>query len=142
MIIIYCKKGRAMERRYSRQREEILNVLSGTKSHPDAEWVYLEVKKAIPNISLGTVYRNLNEMVARGEIRAIETADQRLHYDYDTSSHQHFVCMSCGSILDLDLESTISRQVCEQGYAVESEQIVLYGECPRCVRAASCEKRV
>lgn len=121
-----------MERRYSRQRESILNVLRATRCHPDAEYVYGEVKKEIPNISLGTVYRNLGEMVKWGEIACIQTVDNRVRYDYNTQPHQHFVCRMCGAITDLEIETDLEEQARAQGYEVEETQIVMSGVCPKC----------
>ena len=128
-----------MERRYSKQRECILNVLSCTKEHPDAEAVYTAVRAVIPNVSLGTVYRNLNELVMSGEIGAIDVGDGRLHYDYNTEEHQHFVCRDCGRISDLYLKSDMPSRVAKLGYEVNGIQTVLYGKCCDCCAASKIQ---
>ena len=86
---------------YSKQREAVLKVLSGTKSHPDAAWVYEETRKLIPNISLGTVYRNLAKLKSDGEIVSVGVYDGFERFDADVSEHLHFYCKGCQRILDI-----------------------------------------
>ena len=126
-----------MERRYSKQRACILDVLRATRAHPNAETVYHAVREIIPNVSLGTVYRNLSELVASGEIGAVDIGDNKLHYDYNVAEHQHFVCRDCGSISDLYLESDLGDRVAKLGYEVTGVQSVLYGTCPNCLAKKS-----
>ena len=76
--------------KYSRQRESIIQYLSATHSHPTADMVYMHVKEEFPNISLGTVYRNLNLLVETGEICKIHCGDGADHFDGNTSDHYHF----------------------------------------------------
>ena len=66
---------------FSRQREEIIRVLRSTDTHPTAAWVYSKVKEAIPNISLGTVYRNLAALSVSGEILSLSVGDGFEHFD-------------------------------------------------------------
>ena len=78
--------------RKSRQREAIIRVLMSTTSHPTAEWVYEEVKKEIPNVSLGTVYRNLKLLKERGEILELEQTGHYRRFDGNSANHYHFRC--------------------------------------------------
>lgn len=87
--------------KYSKQREYILRYLSGTKEHPTADMVYENLRKDFPKISLGTVYRNLSLLVELGQIQKLSTPGQPDRYDYTTSLHYHFVCTSCGRMIDL-----------------------------------------
>ena len=80
---------------YSKQREAILQVLSETKSHPDAAWVYEQTRKIIPNISLGTVYRNLSNLQQSGEIVSLGVYGGVERFDADISEHLHFFCKKC-----------------------------------------------
>lgn len=91
--------------KYSRQREEIKQYLASRKDHPTADNVYMAIRKQIPNISLGTVYRNLTMLAETGEIKRLRLSDGVDHFDYDTSPHYHFICSSCGSVSDLNMES-------------------------------------
>ena len=71
--------------KYSRQRESIKACLMGRKDHPTADALYTSIREQFPNISLGTVYRNLNLLVELGEIRKLSCGDGTDHFDYDTS---------------------------------------------------------
>lgn len=92
--------------KYSRQRAAILSFLQTRKDHPTAELVYSSLKAEFPNISLGTVYRNLNQLAEAGMIAKLQFGDLGIdHFDYDTASHQHFVCNQCNAVIDLPMES-------------------------------------
>lgn len=82
--------------KYSRQRESILNSLNEKLDHPTAEMVYNCVKKEQPNISLGTVYRNLNQLVEQGVLRRIATPVSGDRFDIRTDPHAHLLCTRCG----------------------------------------------
>lgn len=94
-----------MSLKYSRQREVIKDFLSTRKDHPTADVVYMNVRMQYPNISLGTVYRNLTLLSDMGEIQRLRVGDGVDHFDADTSPHNHFVCTECGSVIDLEMES-------------------------------------
>lgn len=95
-----------MALKYSRQREAIKSFLSGRTDHPTADMVYTEVRREFPNISLGTVYRNLTLLADRGEIARVDVGDGIDHFDPDTSAHYHFRCRRCGCVQDLQLART------------------------------------
>lgn len=118
--------------RYSRQREAIYEVLKNTKSHPDADWIYEQVRKTCPNISLGTVYRNLKSLSESNRLLTLETSKNSLHYDADTSSHSHFICRQCGAISDIYEVSDMAEKLIARGYGVDEEKSVFYGTCPDC----------
>lgn len=90
--------------KYSRQRAAILSFLQSRRDHPTAELVYSNVKEAFPNISLGTVYRNLNQLaevglIAKHSFGMLGTD----HFDPNTSPHYHFVCSCCNAVIDLPI---------------------------------------
>lgn len=89
-------------RKRSRQREAILEVVQGTKSHPTADWVYSEVRKQIPNISLGTVYRNLSYLSEEGTIQKLNIGTTVEHFDGNPRPHYHVCCTECGRIDDIE----------------------------------------
>ncbi len=91
------------EIRHSKQREAIKSFLMASKAHPTAEVVYDNMKKQFPNISLGTVYRNLNFLVDHGEAVRLECGDGLDHFDGDTHPHYHFYCRKCHGIIDLEM---------------------------------------
>jgi len=88
--------------RLTNQRRIILDYLRGVYTHPTAEIIYKEVKKKLPQISFGTVYRNLSFLKEHDFILELKSADGCTHYDGDPSDHCHFVCMQCGRVYDLE----------------------------------------
>ena len=90
--------------KYSRQREAIKSFLMTRKDHPTADVVYHSLRADFPNISLGTVYRNLSLLEEIDEIIKISTGVGPDHYDYNTAPHYHFICRSCGRVMDIDLD--------------------------------------
>ena len=91
--------------RYSKQREAIKDYLKSVTCHPTADTVYLNIQKTFPNISLGTVYRNLNFLVEHGEAIQIDCGDGFVHFDGNPIPHNHFFCRSCKSLLDIKMDS-------------------------------------
>jgi Fur family transcriptional regulator, peroxide stress response regulator len=92
-----------MVRRKSKQREEIYNLIESTKSHPTAQWIYDTLRKEMPKLSLGNVYRNLNILLEQKKIISREFGDDIDHYDADTNTHYHFICEKCGRVSDIDM---------------------------------------
>ena len=121
-----------MQSRYSKQREEIYSVLVNTKCHPTAEWVYEQVRKTDPTISLGTVYRNLGQLCEQGKAIIVETADKKTHYDGCVKPHGHYVCEKCGRVFDLESEVDIPSELEENGFIVTRASCVYYGICKDC----------
>lgn len=118
---------------YSRQREAILTVLRSTNTHPTANWVYEKVREIIPNISLGTVYRNLAALSDSGDILSITVGDGFEHYDADNSAHVHLHCRSCGEIVDARMEQDILADVAKANDFIHETSIyVVYGICNKC----------
>lgn len=91
--------------KHSRQREAIKEFLMTQTTHPTADIIYDNIKQIYPNISLGTVYRNLSLLTELGEIRKLSCFGGADHYDGRTEPHFHFLCTECGSIIDLELEN-------------------------------------
>ena len=87
--------------KYSKQRESIKNFLVTRYDHPTAETVYLNIRKEFPNISLGTVYRNLNLLAEIGEIQKLSPGIGPDRFDGNPAPHYHFICRHCGCVMDL-----------------------------------------
>ena len=118
--------------RFSRQRELVADIVSGRKDHPTADAIYLSAREIEPNISLGTVYRNLKLLADEGRLVTLETSDKKIHYDGDLSIHSHFICEDCGKIIDL-FESAHTHELLENmGLSVSSEKCFYYGKCSDC----------
>ena len=120
---------------YSRQREAVLNVLCSTKTHPTAAWIYENVRIQLPNISLGTVYRNLTVLEQEGIIQKIPVGDAREHFDGDVSPHSHFYCELCQQITDIPFNTAGLCKKVEQEYGVEVEsaKYTFIGICKNCL---------
>ena len=87
----------------TKQRQVIWDVIQSAPGHPTAEQIYQLAKKQLPQIAMGTVYRNLGLMVQEGEIQRIESAGGPDYYDKNGVPHEHFYCVSCGSLIDMDV---------------------------------------
>ena len=94
-----------MALKYSRQREVIKENLMHRDDHPTADMVYMDVRQTFPNISLGTVYRNLQLLTELGEIQKLNVGDGADHFDAKTFPHYHFICSECGSVIDLQMDN-------------------------------------
>jgi len=117
--------------RYSRQREALLHLLRSTTSHPDAEWLYTGLRKEYPNISLGTVYRNLRQLSDAGEI--IELSDGATsHFDGDISPHYHLKCICCRGIYDIPEDNVSITVKTEDGFRIDGISLMLNGVCRNC----------
>ena len=98
-----------MALKYSRQREAIKEFMMTRKDHPTADVVYMNVRQEFPNISLGTVYRNLTLLSDMGELLRLRVGDGVDHFDATTTPHYHFICKRCDNVIDLDIdEKTIN----------------------------------
>src|SRR5690606_10078041 len=87
--------------RNTRQKAAVLAAVKRAHHHPDAKWVYEQVSREIPNISLGTVYRVLALLSAEGLIREYRRPDGPSLYDANTEDHLHVQCTRCGRIEDI-----------------------------------------
>ena len=90
-------------RHRTRQRERLLELLRDTDRHPTAAELYETARPEFPNLSLGTVYRNLEVLVSEGLIEAVPAASGPMRYDGNAVPHHHFVCEGCGDIHDVEL---------------------------------------
>ena len=124
------QKGTAM--RNTHQRDAILAYLQSERAHRSATEVYDAVRREIPNISLGTVYRNLGQLVELGKIITVETQDKFVYYDGYAKPHTHFVCRGCKNIFDFETEKFFPKEITQSGFSIESDRTVFYGLCNNC----------
>ena len=121
--------------RLTKQRQVILEELKKTRSHPTADELYQMVRKRIPNISLGTVYRNLEILANCGLIKKLEAAGSQKRFDANVDEHQHVRCVECGRVDDLYCDSVnplecVMRQQCD--YEIYDYRLEFLGLCPEC----------
>lgn len=121
--------------RKSTQKEAILRAVKGTRSHPTADWVYEQVRREIPNVSLGTIYRNLKSLKQEGEILELNFASTVSRFDGVTQNHYHFRCEQCGRIFDLDepVDETLDDRIAQKtDFVVSNHRLEFCGLCQDC----------
>lgn len=124
-----------MIQRNTRQRQVILEELKRFRSHPTAAMVYQSVQQILPKVSLGTIYRNLDQLVKAGYIKKLETTGSEARYDGILSEHHHIRCIQCGRIDDVygvDLQVNSQSDTALEGYQLEGYKLELKGLCPEC----------
>jgi Fur family peroxide stress response transcriptional regulator len=121
--------------RKTKQREAILKVLRGTTSHPAADWIYNEVRKEIPNISLGTVYRNLRLLRECGEIQWMDLGSTSSRFNGNPANHYHFRCEKCRRVFDIDepVDEKINERIARKtGFKISHHCLEFRGLCNKC----------
>ena len=120
--------------KHSHQRDKILEVLKNNKCHPTASYVYEMVREELPNISLGTVYRNLALLSKNGQILRLDLGTGSEHFDGDISDHYHIVCKKCNQITDVyeheDSLNTFANKYFKG--KITGHSLVFFGECEDC----------
>jgi len=127
--------------RMTRQRQVILEEIRNDKTHPTADEIYEKVRKRIPRISMGTVYRNLDMLASSGLIKRLEPGRSQMRFDGDITDHYHLTCVKCGRIEDILFESpensieTLERALGHlTKYGVFGHRLEFFGLCSICRR--------
>jgi Fur family peroxide stress response transcriptional regulator len=122
--------------RYSKKRDAIYELLASTTCHPSAEWIYRNLKAEYPDLSLGTVYRNLSRFKEDGSIISVGVVDGQERYDGNAKPHPHFICRHCGAVIDMhnlnDDNSLNEKAANLYGFQVEYHELVFHGVCKDC----------
>ena len=125
--------------RLTTQRQIILEELSKVKTHPTAGEVYDMVRKRLPRIGLGTVYRNLELMAENGMIMKLEVGGTQKRFDATTDAHYHIRCSCCGRVDDIDvpvIDSLVDAAAENSSYQIHGHHIEFTGICSKCSREA------
>lgn len=122
--------------RYSQQRERIYEAVCATKEHPTAQMIYETLKPDMPKLSLGTVYRNLQQMAQDGRLMELDGPVTR--FDATVRPHTHLRCSRCGCVADGDLAYDVSmdQKTIAQGWRVTGHSLMFTGLCPACAGEA------
>jgi len=138
IIIILTVENMERKQNFSRKRQAILGAIRSTVTHPTAEWVYQTLKPDYPDLSLGTVYRNLAQFKNDGVIMSVGIVNGQERYDGNTKPHTHFVCSSCGAVIDIPGEfitKEVSDEVAEKHhFKVQSSEVLFHGVCSSCLQ--------
>lgn len=123
-------------RRTSKKRRAIYDALCSTTAHPSAEQLYAQLKPQIPDLSLGTVYRNLNLLISDGSIISVGKVNGEERYDARTENHSHFICEKCGYVIDVLLPVPVVPDYADIekhiGGKVSSHSLYFTGICEKC----------
>ena len=124
------------QRKNSRKRQAVYDALSSVYDHPTAEMLYNRLKPDYPELSLGTVYRNLSILEEEGLAIKVCNVDGQERYDAKTGSHAHFVCRACRRVFDFrlpeELEKLYEGVSSSQGFQVENCSLSFTGLCEQC----------
>lgn len=121
--------------KYSRQREAVLSAILDCCDHPTADTIYEIVRQKSPQISLGTVYRNLNQLVDLGVLRKIPMPSGSDRFDCKMSPHDHLICRRCGRVIDLEIArmQNLDEDIMSAcGFEITDHHLILEGFCAEC----------
>ena len=123
-----------MKRRVTRQVATVYDVLAASPDHPTAEQLFQRVRRILPRVSLGTVYRNLDKLREQGRLRVVRLEGGQAHFDAMMDAHDHFVCERCGAVVDLPSRApAVGLDAVEaDGHEVHWHSTALYGVCKHC----------
>ena len=122
--------------RFSKKRQAIYDAMLQSLEHPNAEMVYQSLKPEYPDLSLGTVYRNIKGMVENGDVICVGHVDGKERYDAHVHPHAHLVCRGCGSVVDIELTEHLAHQceatARENGIEIDARSLHFAGLCSKC----------
>lgn len=121
--------------KFSKQRELILNYILNSHEHLTADTIYADLKKDNPELSLGTVYRNLTKLTESGAIKKVSLPNQVDKFDKNLDPHAHFICDECGSITDINIpgmDEFLDKVSDEDGISIRKYDLTLNGTCKKC----------
>ena len=130
-------KTRTLFMKNSRQRNAILECVMSHHDHPTADIIYQELRESFPNISLGTVYRNLSLLTSLGKIMKITCENHADRFDGQTIPHAHFQCKSCGCLQDIPFKPSVHPQEdIGEGFdgIISDYTITFRGYCANCAQ--------
>lgn len=126
----------AIKYKKSKQRERILELLQNTDTHPTATWLYDHLKTEFKDLSMGTIYRNLNILVEQGLVNKMDFGSSFDRFDGNVKPHYHFICEECGSFLDVPLpvDLEINKKVDQlTRHKTRCHRLEFFGCCSRCL---------
>ena len=125
--------------KHFKKRDAILTCLQQTTSHPSAETLFAMLKPQIPDLSMGTVYRNLNLFKQQGLATSVATVKGVERFDGNTDPHVHFICSNCDAVIDLmqmQVPTSLARTAADCcGGQVDASQLSFTGLCQNCIRS-------
>ena len=129
------EKLRSKSFKITPQRLGIFKILEGNLSHPSAEDIFFKIKKTYPTISFTTVYKTLDVLEKMGEVLKIAIDNERKHYDPNTYTHHHIICLECNKITDIDedaISPTLPDEILSE-FTLSRYHVSFYGTCKDCL---------
>lgn len=126
------------KRNFSAKREAIYEALNSTNTHPSVDWIYQKLKPTIPDLSLGTVYRNLNVLREMGLAKSVGVVGGQERFDSDMSQHPHFICIKCFRVIDISVgrnffDTDVYENILDEyNLKILSHNLTFYGICNCC----------
>jgi Fur family transcriptional regulator, ferric uptake regulator len=122
------------KRRMTSQRRIILEELRRVKTHPTADELYAAARKRLPKISLGTIYRNLEQLAESGEILKLEMCGSQKRFDGSTHDHFHVRCRECGCVADVETSRPVTEldRFHAENFTITGYHMEFMGFCSRC----------
>lgn len=120
------------------QRLAVYEALAATKSHPNAEMLFSTLQPKYPSMSFATVYKTVEILDKINVIKILNTGEDSMRYDADTSIHHHIQCAVCGCVEDLmnvDSSGLVKEAEKLSGYDIKGHQFYFFGVCPHCKEA-------
>lgn len=121
--------------KFSRQRELILNYILNSHEHLTADSIYIDLKKDNPELSLGTVYRNLIKLTEMGVVKKVSLPNQVDKFDKNLEPHAHLICDICGSITDINIDGVskfLNNISNDENISISKYEITFNGICKKC----------
>jgi Fe2+ or Zn2+ uptake regulation protein len=130
------------QKRMTKQKRVVYEVLTSTKIHPTADWIYQQARREVPDISLGTIYRNLQVLLTEQRGRELNYGKGQSRFDANPMLHYHFVCEQCGQVIDFpDGTPPVPTQLLSQAPGeVRNYRLECYGLCSKCLESAEVAK--
>ena len=140
------------DRRHSKKRDAILELVRSTKTHPSAQWVHEQLKAQLRGLSLGTVYRNIKVLIEEGALASAGVVNGEERFDGEPEPHPHAVCKRCGLIIDLPEDLSDGSEAAEgggkigfsqtiSGFSIDIRHTVFYGLCSGCTAGGKSDRR-
>lgn len=132
---------------FSKKREAIFRSICSTDTHPTAEWVYNQLKPEFPDLSLGTVYRNISMFKERGMVISVGTVNGQERFDGNVKPHPHFICTKCGAVIDVNQITGDNRSLdysvaSAYGFRVDYHSLCFFGTCAACMKDGAGEAKL
>ncbi len=138
---------RMKRQNFSKKREAIFRSICSTDTHPTAEWVYNQLKPEFPDLSLGTVYRNISMFKERGMVISVGTVNGQERFDWNVKPHPHFICTKCGAVIDVNQITGDNRSLdysvaSAYGFQVDYHSLCFFGTCAACMKDGAEETKL